>query len=200
MNAAVRRPGAGRGFTLVELLTVVAIIAILMALVAGAFTAVRGSYQRAATIEVFRAIEAGLQNYYNDWGMYPYRAPVEIADPSKPSRKIQIMDTVAVSLNPVAGAGDIELPALLYAALNARIRSGPYMGGSTPLTKEVKTTSSGRTYTCMVFVDGWDRPILYGPPVSGSGITMPRLESKGVNEADKEDNVKNYNYTDSLEK
>jgi len=95
MDAAGRRPGPTRGFTLVELLTVVAIIAILMSLVVGAFTSVRARYQRDATLEVFRAIEAALQQYYSDWGMYPWpndaTAECEIDDPSKPSRKIKIM-------------------------------------------------------------------------------------------------------------
>jgi prepilin-type N-terminal cleavage/methylation domain-containing protein len=210
MDAAGRRPGPTRGFTLVELLTVVAIIAILMSLVVGAFTSVRARYQRDATLEVFRAIEAALQQYYSDWGMYPWpndaTAECEIDDPSKPSRKIKIMGKVDNTLNPALNfGGDLEKQAILFAALTARVRNGPYMGGATPLTMEVKTVSSNKTYACMVFADGWGHPILYGPPVSGapvsgvSAVTLPRLESKGANEGDKQDNVKNYNYTNSLE-
>lgn len=68
-NAPVSRKS--RGFTIVELLTVVAVIVILSAITVGAM----GWVQRKAAVEKTRAqmalLENGLERYYADVGSYP---------------------------------------------------------------------------------------------------------------------------------
>ena len=193
-----------RAFTLVELLTVIAIIAILMSLVVGAFTGTKGRVARENTGLMFRALESALQAYYRDWGAYPYFVEVMMKVNDKDER---VMDRVSDTLIPPGGSEDLEAMGILYAALNARMRNGPYMPGSSSQTVEimVSTGGGGQAYPVMVYADGWGRPIMYGPPLTapnptdGSTPTLPRLESRGGDEFDKGDNLKNYNYDQSLE-
>ncbi|MCX5671815.1 MAG: type II secretion system protein [Planctomycetota bacterium] len=202
-----------RAFTLVELLTVIAIIAILMSLIVGAFTGFKGRVARENTGLMFRALESALQAYYRDWGAYPYFEEVvikvKVPDPSNPGstkdKDERVMDQVSDTLIPPGGSKDLEAMGILYAALNARMRNGPYMPGSSSQTVEIMVSTGGRAYPVMVYADGWGRPIMYGPPLQnpnpadGSRPTLPRLESRGGDEFDKGDNLKNYNYDQSLE-
>jgi len=199
-----RKGDPPRAFTLVELLTVIAIIAILMSLVVGAFTGTKGRVARENTGLMFRALESALQAYYRDWGAYPYFVEVLMKVNDKDER---VMDRVSDTLIPPGGSEDLEAMGILYAALNARMRNGPYMPGSSSQTVEimVSTGGGGQAYPVMVYADGWGRPIMYGPPLTapnptdGSTPTLPRLESRGGDEFDKGDNLKNYNYDQSLE-
>jgi prepilin-type N-terminal cleavage/methylation domain-containing protein len=199
-----RKGDPPRAFTLVELLTVIAIIAILMSLVVGAFTGTKGRVARENTGLMFRALESALQAYYRDWGAYPYFVEVVMKVNDKDER---VMDRVSDTLIPPGGSEDLEAMGILYAALNARMRNGPYMPGSSSQTVEimVSTGGGGQAYPVMVYADGWGRPIMYGPPLTapnptdGSTPTLPRLESRGGDEFDKGDNLKNYNYDQSLE-
>ena len=200
-----RKGDPPRAFTLVELLTVIAIIAILMSLVVGAFTGTKVRVARENTGLMFRALESALQAYYRDWGAYPYFEEFLFQpDPSKPAQ-IPLMDRVSDTLIPPGGSEDLEAMGILYAALNARMRNGPYMPGSSSQTVEINVSTGGRPYPVMVYADGWGRPIMYGPPLTapnptdGSTPTLPRLESRGGDEFDKGDNLKNYNYDQSLE-
>jgi prepilin-type N-terminal cleavage/methylation domain-containing protein len=197
-----RKGDPPRAFTLVELLTVIAIIAILMSLVVGAFTGTKGRVARENTGLMFRALESALQAYYRDWGAYPYFVEVLMKVNDKDER---VMDRVSDTLIPPGGSEDLEAMGILYAALNARMRNGPYMPGSSSQTVEIMVSTGGRAYPVMVYADGWGRPIMYGPPLpapnptDGSRPTLPRLESRGGDEFDKGDNLKNYNYDQSLE-
>jgi prepilin-type N-terminal cleavage/methylation domain-containing protein len=198
-----RKGDPPRAFTLVELLTVIAIIAILMSLVVGAFTGTKGRVARENTGLMFRALESALQAYYRDWGAYPYFVEVLMKVNDKDER---VMDRVSDTLIPPGGSEDLEAMGILYAALNTRMRNGPYMPGSSSQTVEIMvSTGGGQAYPVMVYADGWGRPIMYGPPLTapnptdGSTPTLPRLESRGGDEFDKGDNLKNYNYDQSLE-
>lgn len=65
------QPGAGRGFTLVELLVVMGIIAILVSLLLPAITGVMVSVRGAATANVIKNLGFALETFRNDWGVYP---------------------------------------------------------------------------------------------------------------------------------
>lgn len=210
MNIGNRPGQRARGFTMVELLTVIAIVVILIGLVVGGFTAVKSRSSRATTLMMFRAIEAALQRYYADWGAYPYfeekLITVQMPNPANPGsyrdKTERVMDTVATNLSPPANAPDgLKAMGILYAALNARVRNGPYMPGAAAQTVD-KTVDDA---VITLFTDGWGRPIMYGPPLPAANVTdgsrplMPRLESQGADEFDTADNLKNYNYDMLLE-
>ena len=66
---ALRRSRAG--FTLVELITVVSVIVLLFALVAGAYTYADKSAKRNRTEVSIRVIRSALENYREKFGAYP---------------------------------------------------------------------------------------------------------------------------------
>ena len=59
------------GFTLVEMLTVIAIIGILAALMSGAMVAVRARVQKAAISAEIKQLEMALEAYKTTYGEYP---------------------------------------------------------------------------------------------------------------------------------
>ncbi|MCZ7647651.1 MAG: type II secretion system GspH family protein [Planctomycetota bacterium] len=60
-----------RGFTLLEMLVVVAIIAILMGLLLPVLAAARRHSRKVATKSTIHNLQIGLDNYRMDWGIYP---------------------------------------------------------------------------------------------------------------------------------
>ncbi len=206
MNRADPEPGKPRGFTLVELVTVMGILTVLVTLVIGAVQGVRGRMAREATIQMISALDVALQAYYADWGKYPWtNEPV-------PSDVAHLMGTVLETIpsppipgyNPVpfSSAAPNKREAMLYAALNMRQRNGPYMVGG---TGQVAVKFFGTTrQSYRIYVDGWGRPILYYPPERPAGATpdrevsAPLLVSEGARQnfdsdpTTKEDDIRNY--------
>lgn len=226
MNTGSRSGPRVGGFTLVELLTVIAIMAVLISLVVGAFTGVKNRVARENTILMFRALEGALKRYYDDWGAYPWLLEVQytVSEPLKDTQ-VTIMNKADPTFLPpesYAGKGS-RATALLYTALNSRQRSGPYLPGSSAQAIQKEIKAGNITYTFLMYADGWGRPIMYGPPgknnnsepplntallvdMDSTRSTMPRLESRGGDEFenkadkyDKGDNLSNYNYDESLE-
>ena len=68
LYAPVRRPP---GFTLMELLVVISIIALLAAMTMGAFSYVQRAAMRNRTTAMHRAIISGLENYSSEFGEFP---------------------------------------------------------------------------------------------------------------------------------
>jgi prepilin-type N-terminal cleavage/methylation domain-containing protein len=209
MNTGSRSGPRVGGFTLVELLTVIAIMAVLISLIVGAFTGVKNRVARENTLMMFRALEGALKRYYDDWGAYPWLEEVKCTVPDLlrgGDTQIVIMDKADLSFVPPVSYGKgSQATALLYATLNMRVRNGPYLPGSSTQAIEKKITTGSSTYTFLMYADGWGRPIMYAPPpkavqLDGSKPMLPRLESKGADEFDATDNLKNYNYDLSLEK
>jgi prepilin-type N-terminal cleavage/methylation domain-containing protein len=177
MSNALPNPSRRGGFTLVELITVIAVLGILVILVVGAVKGVQNHVAHSATREVFEAIEAALQQYYNDWGKYPWNQACS-AD----------SDFAQVGVEYAIPATGDEAEATLYAALNARLRHGPYFRGSAAAAQ--KRVASGRIY--FVFVDGWGRKITYAKPSPETAGKPPILTSTGADEFDDTDDIKNY--------
>jgi prepilin-type N-terminal cleavage/methylation domain-containing protein len=207
---ACRTRSANRGgFTLVELLTVITIMAVLVTLLLGAVQSVRRYVAAKATTEIFEALDAALQEYYRDWGSYPW------SDTSVGGDYLQVDLTSANSdyaaikdLTPAENRN----AAILYVALTTRQRHGPYFRGGVSAANTMKTPTTGAVYH--VFRDGWGRMIYYmaptvaqnrarsggqqwNPPtdmsVNPDLKTMPPvLESPGPDEFNDSDNMVNY--------
>ena len=61
-----------KGFTLIELMIVITIIAVLAGLTAAIATAVQNRARRAKAEALIKAVDAGLERYYTDNGDYPW--------------------------------------------------------------------------------------------------------------------------------
>ncbi|MFO8013655.1 MAG: type II secretion system protein [Phycisphaerae bacterium] len=217
---ALAHYGTRRGFTLVELLTVMGILGILVALVVGAAYSVSQHAARTETEQTLGTIQAALSKYFDDWNKYPWYEDKN--QWSVGARNHPLMGEVRggtplgePGYRPLdgrdlgRGRGD-PAAACLYASLSMDERNGPYYTGS---GGNVETLTLGHENKYTVFVDGWGRPIHYfqpppKPPAerpSGFPPTRPEyyhstplLMSEGPekdmpNEPDsKEDNVYNY--------
>lgn len=72
-NAKRRRSGVGQGFTLVELLTVIAIVALLAALLFPVFLTAQGKAREISCVSNLHQIGAAVSMYAQDYdGLYPY--------------------------------------------------------------------------------------------------------------------------------
>jgi len=217
MTSPICDRGRPRGFTLVELITVIAILGILVTLTVGAVQGVRNYVARKATEEIFAALDAALQRYCAEWGKFP--DVVAIAGQSDYGL-VNAVDNVCAPLGTVtstqAASFQRARDAMLYAVLTMTERGGPYYRGSVSQAKMLNEPTTLTPYR--VFVDGWKREILYltpgtanlrarislrggalnwyypGQAINAPVPSQPVLESLGADEAADDDNMVNYGY------
>jgi len=203
--------GSLRGFTLVELITVMGIIGILIAMIIGAVQAVHDNVAEQNTRGLFAALEGALKSYYTDWNNYPWH------DQGHP---YPLMGVVHQDYNPlIADAQNFQSngkEAMLVAALGMTQRKagGGYLAAAAG--QLVMRKAGVGTTTFPLFADGWGRPIRYYPPqmaylspipARSTGVSydpglkknaqgmyqgFPVIESTGRNELDDSDNLVNY--------
>ena len=121
-----------RAFTLIEMLVVVAIIAILLSISFAAFSGAGNSAKKAASKTLIEQIKTALENYSNDFGDYP---------PSSPRRSKD------------KGVNDgIES---LVKCLMTTEKNGPYLQFN---DKQLYDSDSDGAFEV---IDGWGRPLIY---------------------------------------
>ncbi len=156
LRPTTRRPAPA--FTLIELVTVMAILGILIAMSVGAYRTAMEGAKRDSTLATLGQLKAALQDYADDWGhLYPWTATTGSMG--------QVNDDLKLA------SGEYAEEALLFAALTMRRRHGPYVKGVQDFVETRKQDSD----TFAVFVDGWGNVIEY------EAGTPPVLTSPGRN-------------------
>ncbi|MEN3939821.1 type II secretion system protein [Prosthecobacter sp. SYSU 5D2] len=168
------RKASRPGFTIVELLIVITIIALLFALTVGGFTFAQRSAARSRTTVAMNAMKSALERYRNEFGEYPA--------PQNPQDSIAIADKTY----------EVGSAAMLYQALsgdgydNIVIAQGspsagePNSNGSlepeesknvmlTDMPKEMWIERDGRYF----MADGFGKPFQYVKAVPAAGDQSP---------------------------
>ncbi len=179
-------PTDARAFTLVELVTVMGILAILVTLIVGAAQGLHDRAARETTIRIMAALDAALQRYYDDWGKFPWYRDETDADLAEllgavaghDPRENAIPNYCPVKIG-TTRPNENQVEAMLYAALNMREREGPYMSGGAGNVKVMRL----KTEKYQIYVDGWGRPIHYFQPQTDHNtnklVPVPLLMSEG---------------------
>ena len=204
-------PNGARGFTLVELVTVMGILAILVALIVGAAQGVSDLAARKTTERILASLDSALVHYYEDWGKFPWYQEESDPDLAELLGAVAGSDPRDRSLPkycpiPIQGRFENEVEAMLYATLNMRERNGPYMPAGSPNVKIVPFTVS---WKYRVYVDAWGRPVHYFQPQGDSKVPLLMSEGRTKDFFDpvrqsgdiwparsKADNLTNYNLDD----
>ncbi len=156
----VRR--GGRAFTLVELITVMAILGILMAMIVGVVPPIQNAWRARITQTRLLAVVAALQAYAEDYnGKYPWTADVDSMRDVTTATGFGEWDVLFPAVKPASG-WQYYKEAILYAALTSATRRGPYYraaGGQAVVRKD-------GTQEFNLLADGWERPILYEHPTT----------------------------------
>ena len=152
----VRR--GGRAFTLIELITVMAIMATLMAMIVGVVPSIQDAWRARITRTRLLAVVAALQAYAEDYNdKYPWTADdVSTRDVTTTTGLNEKKVLFPAEHYPSSGWQYYE-EAILYAALTSTLRRGPYYraaGGQAVVRKD-------GTQEFNLLADGWERPILY---------------------------------------
>jgi prepilin-type N-terminal cleavage/methylation domain-containing protein len=76
---AIPTPRRPHGFTLLEILIVVVVIAVLVAILVPSISKLKKNVAKSTTIATLGALQTGIQQYYADFGIYPYSQPTTYA-------------------------------------------------------------------------------------------------------------------------
>lgn len=180
MKVSIRKTSQS-GFTLIELITVVSIIALLFSLVVGGFSYADRYSKRQKTEVTIKAVRSALENYSQEFGGYP--------DAKNPSATIQITNKSYV----VGGA------ACLYQAMSGDGTDAingvnslgvPNSDGELDLNESKNVmlkdmpkelwTKNGQVY---FMVDGFGHPIRYvkASPVAMQGASAGSAQPRTIN-------------------
>ncbi|MCX5648387.1 MAG: type II secretion system protein [Planctomycetota bacterium] len=167
----VRR--GGRAFTLVELITVMAIMAILMAMIVGVAPRIQDAWRARLTRTRLQTIVAALQAYAEDYsGKFPYTEDKDGI--------MAVVDAASLGINLSDVPEEYKKEALLYAALTSARRHGPYYKGAGGQTVVRKGTGDKEFN---LFADGWERPIRY-EYTTATGLLVRSLGKDGATGGD----------------
>lgn len=168
-------------FTLIELITVVTIIALLFSLVVGGFTFADRFSKRSKTEVTIKAVRSGLERYQEDFGGYP--APQTPDSTIEIAKKIYIVGGAACLYQALSGDGFDQI-------LGATGQGTPESDGNLDdyEAKNVKLTDMpnelwAKTEGTYYIIDGFGHPIRYikSAPTQSATPGGPPPEATTIN-------------------
>ena len=169
----VRR--GGRAFTLVELITVMAIMAILVGMIVGVAPRIQDAWRARITRTRLLAVVAALQAYAEDYsGKFPYSS-------SSDKIMVKVDDQAILGVNLSSAPSEYKEEVVLYGALTSTRRRGPYYKGAGGQTVVRKGTGDKEFN---LFADGWERPILYKYDSTSKELQVRSLGKDGATGGD----------------
>ena len=172
----VRR--GGRAFTLVELITVMAIMAILVGMIVGVAPRIQDAWRARITRTRLLAVVAALQSYAEDYsGKFPYTSD------SSDKIMVKVDDQAILGVNLSSAPSEYKEEVVLYGALTSTRRRGPYYKGAGGQTVVRKGTGDKEFN---LFADGWERPILYKYDSTSKELQVRSVGKNGVEDTGSE--------------
>jgi len=189
---------ARRAFTLVELITVMAIMAVLVAMIMGAARGIQEQQRVTATREMLHGLKAALGNYADAYvGKYPWgeKGPwtknKPWSDAEKAGSNMRDVTTTgrfdewsvlfpSVAKSDLPSSWEYYEEAILYAALMSPLRGGPFARG---MAGRTVTRADGSNYFAL-FADGWGRPIVYYYDATKKELSLRSVGSDPENDND----------------
>jgi len=155
-----------RAFTLVELITVMAIMAVLVAMIMGAAKGIQEQQRVTATREMLHGLKAALQNYADAyvgkypgipaWDPVPHDGPMRDVTTTGGFNEWKVLFPGTPQVVP-SSSWEYYEEAILYAALMSPLRGGPF---ARALAGRTVVRADGSNQFAL-FADGWGRPIVY---------------------------------------
>jgi prepilin-type N-terminal cleavage/methylation domain-containing protein len=147
---------ARRGFTMIEMLVVIAIIAILAALLFPTIAAVRNNAQKTSCMSNLHAIVQGMEMYKDDWRVYPevlygYN-PASSGNCSGPGTSSDLLTEMRLYPNYVKDIKVFTCPSAPYKTTDRTVRTATNMVTGAP---QGPTTANAQPF-CMWQWDSYD--------------------------------------------
>lgn len=171
------------GFTLIELITVVTIIALLFSLVVGGFSYADRYSKRQKTQVTIKAIRSGLENYNQEFGGYPIV-----------SKKAEAISVQIAKKSYLAGGAKCLYQAMSGDGLDAITESGPSSDGELDNTeaknvmlKDMPKELWAKSGSDYFMIDGFGHPIRYikaAPTTSSTASGTPTALTINLNSYD----------------
>jgi len=163
-------PGGRRGFTLIEIFVAVVIIILLLGMLIPILNRVHGSANKTVTMALMGNLQAGLQQYYSDFNMYPPSTPTIFTSGANLNRGSNMLAQGLMGYLRWHddGAGP-DNPAGMEPALGFRTRRnvgmgggqvyGPYVSPDTNSLKMGYDDTDGINFIDQYFVDSWSQEV-----------------------------------------
>ncbi len=174
-------------FTLIELITVVTIIALLFSLVVGGFTFADRFSKRSKTEVTKKAISSGLENYSNEFGGYP--EPVSSGATTAIAKKVYIVGGATCLYQAMSGDGANMIGVRGSKGILKPLGTTPSDGNlddseaKNVMLKDMPKELWAKTDSFYYIIDGFGHPFRYikSAPTQGATPSLPPPAATTIN-------------------